>query len=65
MWYVPWGFMAVRSERIREADFPNVDSQSNGDGQKQCKDDVLLGEIARQLGWKAANHTEHVQLKPA
>jgi hypothetical protein len=46
--YVPWGLLAVRSERLREADFPDL-SAGRHDPSRACPDDVLLGEMARQL----------------
>ena|ERR1700677_2607090 len=47
---VPWGMMAVKSQRLREANFP--EPRLAADGIAGCGSDVLLGEIARQLGWK-------------
>ncbi len=63
IWFVPWGFMAIRSDRLREADFPDLGSSSRGNKFHRCGDDVLLGEMARQLGWKRAEHKEFVTVK--
>src|SRR5262249_26796554 len=47
--FMTGGFMAVRSERIREANFPDMQGVWRGDTLKQYGGDTLLGEIARLL----------------
>ncbi len=42
------GFIAVRSERLREANFPPPKCSGRWD--------VLLGEVAQQLGWTRATY---------
>jgi hypothetical protein len=60
--FMTGGFVAVRSERLREADFPNTERAWKGDTLKQYGGDTLLGEIARQLGWTRATHEVHVKV---
>ncbi len=50
------GLVAVRSERLREADFPQPGHMRDSN--------VLLGAIAHQLGWSQAEYSEHIELKP-
>jgi tetratricopeptide (TPR) repeat protein len=54
--FMTGGFMAVRSERLRQANFPDVNFSWSGHTLKQYGGDTLLGEIARQLGWSQAVH---------
>jgi hypothetical protein len=61
-WFMTGGFMAMRADRLREADFPDVDFRWKGDQLKQYGGDTLLGEIARQLGWTWAVHDAHVKV---
>jgi hypothetical protein len=56
------GFLAIRSERLREADFPDTERAWKGDLLKQYGGDTLLGEIARQLGWTRATYEAHVKV---
>ena len=48
------GFVAARSERLREANFPPP--RCNGRG------DLLLGAIAQQLGWTQATYDQFVRM---
>lgn len=61
-WFMTGGFMAIRSERIREANYPDVEFTWKGDRLKQFGGDTMLGEIARQLGWTWAKHDKHIQV---
>ena len=61
-WFMTGGFMAMRADRLREANFPDVDFRWKGDQLKQYGGDTLLGEIARQLGWTWAVHDAHVKV---
>jgi tetratricopeptide (TPR) repeat protein len=58
--FMTGGFMAVRSERLRQANFPDISFSWSGHTLKQYGGDTLLGEIARQLGWTQAVHYAHV-----
>jgi hypothetical protein len=60
--FMTGGFMAVRAERLRQADFPDTAFTWRGDQLKQYGGDTLLGEIARQLGWTRAVHHAHVKI---
>ena len=60
--FMTGGFLAVRSERLREADFPDTERAWKGDTLKQYGGDTMLGEIARQLGWTRAAHDTHVKV---
>jgi len=51
------GIVAVRSERLREADFPQAGHLRDSS--------VLLGAIAHQLGWSQAEHGAPVPLLAA
>jgi tetratricopeptide (TPR) repeat protein len=62
VWFMTGGFMAVRSQRLCEANFPDTDFRWKGDTLKQYGGDTLLGEIARQLGWTQAVHDAHVKV---
>jgi hypothetical protein len=61
-WFMTGGFMAVRTECLRQANFPDTDSTWKDDRLKQYGGDTLLGEIARQLGWTRAAHDKHVKV---
>jgi hypothetical protein len=77
-WYrgVPWttvnerpgvrfmtgAFVVVRSECLRAANFPDTSFSWKGDTLKQYGDDMLLGEIANQLGWTRCRHDWHVKI---
>jgi tetratricopeptide (TPR) repeat protein len=61
-WFMTGGFMAVRADRLREANFPDVGFSWKGDRLKQYGGDTLLGEIARQLGWTWAIHDAHIKV---
>ena len=60
--FMTGGFMAVRSERLREANFPDTGFRWKDDTLKQYGGDTLLGEIARQLGWTRAVHDAHIKV---
>jgi Flp pilus assembly protein TadD len=62
VWFMTGGFLALRSERLREANFPDTEREWKGDTLKQYGGDTLLGEIARQLGWTRAAHDTHVKV---
>lgn len=49
--FMTGGFMAVRAQRLREADFPDTLRPWKDDTLTQYGGDALLGEIARQNGW--------------
>jgi hypothetical protein len=55
-------FVVARTDRLREADFPDVGLCWKGDQLKQYGGDTLLGEIARQLGWTWAIHDAHIKV---
>jgi tetratricopeptide (TPR) repeat protein len=54
--FMTGGFVAVRSDRLREANFPDTSFTWKGDSLKQYGGDTLLGEIARQLNWTRASY---------
>jgi hypothetical protein len=60
VWFMTGGFLVVRSERLREADFPDTVHAWKGETLKQYGGDTLLGEIAHQLGWTRAEFDTHV-----
>jgi hypothetical protein len=60
--FMTGGFIVVRSARLRESNFPDTASAWKGDTLKQYGGDTLLGEVARQLGWKVAAHDAHVKV---
>jgi tetratricopeptide (TPR) repeat protein len=62
VWFMTGGFLAVRSERLREANFPATEVAWKGDMLLQYGGDTLLGEIARQLNWTRASHSTHIQV---
>jgi len=62
VWFMTGGFLALRSERLREANFPDTERAWKGDTLKQYGGDTLLGEIARQLGWTRSAHDTHVKV---
>jgi hypothetical protein len=61
-WFMTGGFVVVRADRLREANFPDVAFRWKGDRLRQYGGDTLLGEIARQQGWKQAVHHTHVKV---
>jgi hypothetical protein len=54
--YLGGSVLAVRAERLREADFPNPGLAVRGDRSQKFDGDAWLGEVARQLGWSQAAH---------
>jgi tetratricopeptide (TPR) repeat protein len=62
VWFMTGGFLALRSERLREANFPDTERAWKGDTLKHHGGDTLLGEIARQLGWTRSAHDTHVKV---
>jgi tetratricopeptide (TPR) repeat protein len=62
VWFMTGGFVAVRAERLRQANFPDTDRTWKGDALRQYGGDTLLGEVARQLGWTRATHDAHVHV---
>jgi hypothetical protein len=60
--FMTGGFLGLRSERIRQANFPDLAAAWKGDRLRQYGGDTLLGEIARQLGWSRAGHHQHVKI---
>ena len=60
--FMTGGFMAVRAERLRQANFPDTEVRWKGDSMKQYGGDTLLGEIARQLGWTREVHDRHIKV---
>jgi tetratricopeptide (TPR) repeat protein len=60
--FMTGGFVLLRSERIRQADFPDTTFTWNSDTLKQYGGDTLLGEIARQLGWTRVVHEAHIKV---
>jgi hypothetical protein len=51
------GFIALRTDCLHQANFPDVTMRWKGRGLVQYGGDTLLGEIARQLGWSQHTHT--------
>lgn len=51
--FLAGGLVAVRSERLRESRFPDPRFAA-ADGPGALRPEVLLGEIANQLGWRQA-----------
>ena len=62
MWFHTGGFLAVRAQRLREANFPDTESVWKGQTLQQYGGDTLLGEVARQLGWSRATFDTHVKV---
>jgi tetratricopeptide (TPR) repeat protein len=62
VWFMTGGFLAVRGERLRQANFPDTARAWKGDTLRQYGGDTLLGEIARQLGWTRAAHDAHIKV---
>lgn len=60
--FMTGGFIVVRSDSLRQANFPDIQFTWKGDNLKQYGGDTLLGEIARQLGWRQASHYENVMV---
>jgi|GEM_PF-23329 len=60
--FMTGGFIALRSERIRQANFPDVAFHWRDQQLQQYGGDTLLGEIARQLGWSQAVYDAHVKV---
>lgn len=60
--FMTGGFLAVRSERIRQANFPDTDFSWKSDTLKQYGGDTLLGEIARQQEWTYQVHDAHIKV---
>ena len=60
--FMTGGFVAVRSERIYQANFPDTDFTWKSDTLQQYGGDTLLGEIARQLGWTRQAHDAHIKV---
>ncbi len=60
--FMTGGFVAVRTERIRQVNFPDVDFIWKGQRLKQYGGDTLLGEIAHQQGWSRAIFVNHVKV---
>src|SRR5262249_31414752 len=60
--FMTGGFMAVRSQCLREANFPDTSFRWKDDTLRQYGGDTLLGEIARQLGWTQVIHEAHVKV---
>jgi hypothetical protein len=60
--FMTGGFMAIRTERLREANFPDTEFRWKDDTLKQYGGDTLLGEIANQLGWTRCIHHQHIKV---
>src|SRR5262249_29733416 len=56
------GFLALRTERLYEANFPDTGATWNQESLKQYGGDTMLGEIARQLGWSRAIHDQCIKI---
>jgi tetratricopeptide (TPR) repeat protein len=61
-WFMTGGFMAVRAQGLRQANFPDTERTWKGDALRQYGGDTLLGEVARQLGWTRVAHDAHVRV---
>jgi Flp pilus assembly protein TadD len=61
-WFMTGGFMVIRSQWLREVNFPDTEQDWKGDTLKQYGGDTLLGEIAHQLGWTRVVHDTHVKV---
>jgi tetratricopeptide (TPR) repeat protein len=62
VWFMTGGFMVLRSERLRESNFPDTLQAWKGETLKQYGGDTLLGEIAHQLSWTRAVHDAHLKI---
>jgi hypothetical protein len=60
--FMTGGFIAIRTERLYQADFPDTNLRWKGEHLQQYGGDTLLGEIARQLGWSQATHAKHLKI---
>ena len=55
------GFMVVRPSRLHEANFPEANTLGQSAELLRGNGEILLGEIAHQLGWTRANHDQLVK----
>jgi hypothetical protein len=62
--YMRPGFVVVKAEGLQQADYPEAGGQKRKERLGMFRNEVLLGEIARQLGWTHATHCQHVSLPP-
>jgi hypothetical protein len=60
--FMTGGFVSMRTECLRAANFPDTEFRWKGDTLKQYGGDTLLGEIANQLGWTRCVHHQHVKI---
>ena len=60
--YMRPGFVVVKSEGLQQADFPEAGGPRKKERLGMFPNEVLLGEIARQLGWTQAAHCQHVNM---
>jgi tetratricopeptide (TPR) repeat protein len=60
--FMTGGFVAIRSERIRQANYPDTSFSWKGDTLRQYGGDTLLGEIAWQQGWTRAIFDKYVHI---
>lgn len=60
--FMTGGFTAVRTERIIEANWPNTDVVVDGKTLQQAGDDLVMGELAHQMGWSKQVHDKHIKV---
>jgi hypothetical protein len=58
--YMQRGIVVVRSDLLRQTNFPEASSLANRDGAYHLTPEVILGEIARQLGWRQADYSQGI-----
>lgn len=54
--FITGGVLTVRSERLQQCNWPDLNFSFRGEKLNHNGGDVLLGQIAHQLGWTRANH---------
>jgi hypothetical protein len=62
VWFMTGGFLGIRTACLQQANFPDTDRTWKGERLQQYGGDALLGEIARQLGWKRAVLDAHIKV---
>jgi hypothetical protein len=60
--YMSPGFTVVRSEGVRQANYLDKGLYFRAENSVQCGSEVLLGEIARQVGWTQEAHWQHAKI---
>lgn len=54
--FITGGVLAIRAARLRECNWPDMDFSFRGETLHHNGGDVMLGQIAHQLGWSRVDH---------